>query len=398
MPYQKITRENYFERIVNSLKGIIVGIILLILGSVLLFWNEGRAVRARAALGEAKAAVFQIPSIAFADSVLDGKLVFATGLADTDEVLADDPLGIGESVVSGIARVGLMRNVEYYQWVETSTSQTRKKLGGGTETVTTYDYKKVWTDEPVDSSQFQYAQKYKNTVRRPGVQDVTQTASNVTFGAYKIPGFMKSPIGEKEPAEVFLSETAAEYIKANSQYLPVTAYGGTLYLSKSPQSPQVGDMRFTYTQRKPAEISLLAVVSGDTFEPFRASDGSEFWLVQNGKSTPEAMFKGMEKSNSATTWVLRIIGAVLVTIGFGLIFAPLSVLADVIPFLGSIVGAGTWLASFLLGFAWSFILIAVAWLRFRPLLGGGLLAAAALLVTLLYLRGRKLKNESESPV
>ncbi len=53
------------------------------------------------------------------------------------------------------------------------------------------------------------------------------------------------------------------------------------------------------------------------------------------------------------------------------------------------VGAGIGLAAFLLGLAWSLVIIAVAWLRFRPLIGGSLLALAAIPVLLLCAKRRK---------
>jgi tetratricopeptide (TPR) repeat protein len=67
-------------------------------------------------------------------------------------------------------------------------------------------------------------------------------------------------------------------------------------------------------------------------------------------------------------------------IGLGLVLRPLSVVADVIPIFGSIVGAGTGIVAFLLAAALSLITVAVAWVTFRPLLGGGLLAGAAALI------------------
>ncbi|MCW5210069.1 hypothetical protein VU10_07890, partial [Desulfobulbus sp. US1] len=65
-----------------------------------------------------------------------------------------------------------------------------------------------------------------------------------------------------------------------------------------------------------------------------------------------------------------------------------SVLADVLPFLGSIVEAGTGFIAFLLAGVLSLITIAVAWIVFRPLLGIILLAIAVGLVVLI---GSKIK-------
>ena len=56
-------------------------------------------------------------------------------------------------------------------------------------------------------------------------------------------------------------------------------------------------------------------------------------------------------------------------IGIILVFRLVSILADVVPILGDIVGAGTGLIAFLLAAVLSLSTIAVAWIVFRPLLG-----------------------------
>ena len=86
------------------------------------------------------------------------------------------------------------------------------------------------------------------------------------------------------------------------------------------------------------------------------------------------------------TWILRVVGFLLIALGFYLVFRPLATLSDVIPFIGSLVGAGLGLFAILISFAISAITISIAWLFYRPLIGALLLlcglGAAALLVTL----------------
>lgn len=55
--------------------------------------------------------------------------------------------------------------------------------------------------------------------------------------------------------------------------------------------------------------------------------------------------------------------------GLNLVFKPLSVVADVLPIAGTIVGAGTGLISFLVASLGSLVTIAIAWVVYRPLLG-----------------------------
>ncbi|MBQ9403385.1 MAG: primosome assembly protein PriA, partial [Synergistaceae bacterium] len=108
-----------------------------------------------------------------------------------------------------------------------------------------------------------------------------------------------------------------------------------------------------------------------------------------GRVDSAEMFKDARSSNTIMAWVLRLVGILVIVGGLKTILAPLSVLADVIPILGTIVGAGTGFVSWVLGLAWSLIVIAVAWVRFRPLIAGGLIAVAVLLIALPYIKGRK---------
>ena len=60
------------------------------------------------------------------------------------------------------------------------------------------------------------------------------------------------------------------------------------------------------------------------------------------------------------------VGVLAMFIGFALVLFPLSVLADFVPFIGSIVGAGALLVALVCTFVLAPALIAVAWLWYRP--------------------------------
>jgi len=54
----------------------------------------------------------------------------------------------------------------------------------------------------------------------------------------------------------------------------------------------------------------------------------------------------------------------------------LSMVADVLPILGDIVGAGTGIVAFLVSLALPIVVISIAWVFYRPVLGAALLAIA----------------------
>lgn len=403
--YTEVTSTNWFSRLGNSFKGIGTGILLIVAATVLLWWNEGRTVRTGDAIAEAQMVTEPIPSIDKIDSAFEGKMVYATGRAVTKDELTDPVFGVKVNAIK------LRRKVEYYQWVEHRRSEKRQKLGGGEETVTTYTYSREWVNHPVDSQSFKQMMGHENKTRIQ-TEAVDWLAPNVTFGAYRFPAFLTRSIGGEKPLDISLTDIQrAELQKAffapNASLDASQVVGqqgasmihtqtNTIYVGREPGSPSIGDVRVTFFETPAAEVSILAKVNGDTFVPFRASNGNTFSRLSMGVQDMNSMFDAAKSSNATTAWLLRGLGVVLCIAGFGIIFAPLKVLADVIPLLGSIVGAGTGLVAGLLGSAWSLVIIAIAWIRFRPVLGFCLLGAALTLVILLFIKGRMKKANPAS--
>ncbi|MBQ3781096.1 MAG: hypothetical protein II801_04835, partial [Bacteroidaceae bacterium] len=83
MAYQTTTTTSYGQRVGNSFKGILTGIVLFIGGTVLLWWNEGRAVKTDKMLNEAEEVTVEMSDISKVDATFDGKLVWATGMTAT---------------------------------------------------------------------------------------------------------------------------------------------------------------------------------------------------------------------------------------------------------------------------------------------------------------------------
>ena len=436
MSYTETTSVSWFSRLRSSFGGIGFGILLILGGTFLLWSNEGRFVATGDALTEAQGVTQELGNIATLDSSKNGQLVHATGPVTTTDVLVDPIFNVSANAIR------LERSVEYYQWTETSKSEKRKKVGGGEETVTTYTYQMAWVSSPVNSSAFkspEAAANRVNTIKMP-LEKETLQATTVNFGAYKLPKSMISLISgpvslsvnmpdetrealnaqlapkvipapvQTPPASPVRAEGASawEDIPAGAQQSSDTTHvsaveqapvpapviemvhvlGDTIYVGEAPARPEIGDMRVAFKQVLPGTISILAKLNGDTFESYRAANGKTVLDLSMGTLSLENMYGDAHSSNSTMTWILRILGALLVIFGLKMVMAPLAVVASVIPFLGDIVGAGTGIICFLLGGAWSLLIISIAWLRFRPIIGGALLAVAVLLIVLSYLKGR----------
>jgi hypothetical protein len=377
------TSNSWGSRIVSSLTGVIVGI-LFIPGSILLLsWNEANSVATARSLAEGAKTVIDI-SAEKMDPANDGKLVHVTGDAVTTAGVSDPIFEISAVALT------LHRNVEMYQWKETESSEEKKNLGGSTETVTTYKYEKDWSGGVIDSSKFKHPQDHANPESMIA-DSCTFTAGDVTLGAFKLPKLLVEEMSGEEPITPTAEDFAKlpESLKSKAQ---LTASG--LYFGKDPAAAAIGDQRVSFEVLKPGVFSILARQSGGTFEPYSTKAGKEIERVEPGTVSAAAMFQHAQSENAIITWVLRLVGFVLMFIGFGMIFKPLSVLGDVVPFIGSIIGAGTGLAALLLALGGTFLTIAIAWLAVRPLFGGTLIVVAVALLIWIYRIGAARRKAS----
>lgn len=398
MAYTETTTTSYGQRLAGSAKGMIGGLLVFIIGTGLLWWNEGRTVRTAKAIGDAASHVESVADVSKVDASLNGKLIHASAFADTKDTLTDDLFGVREQAIK------LDRKVEYYQWVEHSQRKKRDKVGGGEETITTYTYEQEWVKKPVNSSNFKES-RYRNANRvLSQVEERKETAQHVTFGAYTLPESLVESISGSEPVEVRMTEeqrfTWNERLhmlrpKVNTETSLVHTSANTVYLGLSPNSPQIGDVRVTFTKVPPADISLIAQVDGSTFKAYRAKNGQSFSRVQMGTVGVDEMIEQARSENNMLTWVLRLVGVLLIVIGLKGMFGLLPMLFKVLPFLGSIVDAGVGLVSWIFGLAWSLIIIAIAWLVFRPIIGISLLVLA--IAGIVFLKRRGKKNEEKQP-
>ena len=440
MAYQEVKTTGYGTRVGNSFKAIGGGFVLFCLATALLWWNEGRAVKTEKMLDEAGNAYVEMENPNKRDASLDGELICGTAMATTEDSLSDAQFGIGAKAIA------LRRTVEYYQWVEHDEETHEDKLGGKEVTTTTYTYSKEWTNSPVESAEFKDpAYQDKNFVLTT-IDDAEQYAENVSWGAYKLNeglihrissreglnlaisedlltqfdksaktayerfyGVKKQPA--EQPAEtVVLSDSAkvvADSLKAVNDSINATMANAdnkkdleyvhqasnVLYYGRVPGSPEVGDVRVTFEIVTPAKVTVMAVVDGDSFKPFKAKNGKRFQTLVMGKKSGDEIIDAQKDVNSTFLWILRIVGILLVIGGLRGILGFLETILKVVPFVASIFGWGVGVVCTILGLVWSLIVIAVAWLFYRPILGIALLVIAGFLIWIFAFKGKdKLKK------
>ena len=440
MAYQEQKTTGYGTRVGNSFKAIGSGLIMFCIGTALLWWNEGRTVKTEKMLDEVGGNYVEMENPNNKDASLDGELICGTALATTEDSLSDAQFGVGAKAIA------LHRKVEYYQWVESSEEKSEDKLGGKEVTTTTYTYSKKWVSTPVESSEFKDpAYQNKNTVLTT-VEESDQYAENVSFGAYKLNETLIHRISSSEGLDLAISEDLLKNLDKNAQVAYERFYGtkktaskaveqpaettvlsdsakavadslkavndsiiknavnkkdfeyvhqagNVLYFGRVPGSPEVGDVRVTFEKVVPAKVTVMAVVDGDSFKPYKAKNGKRFQTLVMGKKSGDDIIEADKEANNMWLWVLRAVGVLLVIGGLKGIFGFLETILKVVPFIANIFGWGVGVVCTILGVAWSLIVIAIAWLFYRPILGITLLVIAGFLTWVFAFKGKdKLKE------
>jgi hypothetical protein len=354
--YTETTQRGFFSRLGGSFAGLLIGPLLVILAIGVLWWNEGRAVQAIVGLGDAASAVVEVQPGAVSPAN-DGKLVHVVGPATAQAKIADPDAGI-----SFDGQVAVARSAEMYQWKQTETSHSQTGVGGGQTTTTTDTYEKTWSDMPIDSTGFKHPEGHQNP--QMPFKSTRLTASDAKLGGYTLDAATLGLADLQQP----LNPDAPTGWKSD---------GGHLYKG-DPAAPQIGNMRVAYQGlASGATLSVLAAQSGGGFAPFVTPNGYSIDLVTVGSAPAATMIANKKKSEATLTWILRGAGALAMFIGFMLFLGPLSTLASVLPFLGGIVRGASAAIALVIALPLTLVVIALAWLGHRPVIGGGLLLVAA---------------------
>ncbi len=363
MAYTEVENTSWFGRIKNAFAGVVIGLVLFVAAFVLLWWNEGNSLRTYKMLKEVRGNVVHVES----KKVVPGnenRLIHTVGETRTDETPRDKDFGVA------VDAIRLKRTAEIYHWKEREHKRTKKKTGGGSRTVRTYTYTKTWSESPIDSARFHDAEyKNKNTGKMP-YRSRTIDAEKVEMGDFLLSEELVRSIGSFKP---YVPEPGKLPAKLADR---AKHDGDGYFFGNDPAAPQIGDVRVRFAAAFPGTISVIGVQKGNGFERFQSAAGKSFLMLRIGRHTAEEMIAEKKRANRMLTWGLRVGGFVLMFIGLNLIFRPISVVGDVIPFLGSLIGMGIGLVAGVVSFGLSVLTIGIAWTACRPLVGIPLVVAA----------------------
>ncbi len=375
--FTEVTTKSWGSRLMDSIRGLFLGLILIIGSLILLWWNEGRAIHTENDLKDGSKNIVHLQSnVPLPEN--EDKLVHLTGTVNTTDTLNDPDFNIYTNAIA------LKRNILFYQWQETSEEKTEKELGGSEKTTTTYSYSKNWVSNKINSNNFKKPEGHVNNSAY-SYSNSSYEAENVFIDSFKLSKEVIDKISNFEPFPLDSSSKNDSYkISSNTIYLG----SGNLE-----NNPQIGDVKISFEVVKSSQlVSVISKQSQNTLVPFVGKNGSSINELMYGEVSADVMFKEAISNNKMFTWLLRLLGLVFCISGFTLLFKPLVIIGDFVPFIGSIVGIGTGLVSTILGMILSFITVAIAWFFYRPIISIILIAVVVLLFTFLLYRRKAIKK------
>nr|CAI5828028.1 unnamed protein product [Callosobruchus analis] len=235
-------------------------------------------------------------------------------------------------------------------------------------TISDYYYVTEWRDRLVDSSAFYVRHGHENPKEIP-LPTVTYIAPVVRVGALLIGRQIK--------------EKFDDWVEVTSDERPerrdVKLHMGIYYHCEDIWNPQVGDIRvqFYYAGAAGESVTIIARQDNGFLVPYETTRGHKIALLRYGNLNINQMFSAEHFDARIETWKLRGIGIFILYASCVCLAKLLKIMFVQLPILNSVLtGEATSFGNLVLSVSTSLLVIATAWILYRPMLGAGLLVAA----------------------
>ncbi|PVD25278.1 hypothetical protein C0Q70_15778 [Pomacea canaliculata] len=289
----------FFERVKSSLVAILIGLMLILVASVLLFWNEGRAVQTAQSLDEGMRILVHLDTtdVAFENNNL--RLVYLQGQLSSEESLFDPVYQIS------IRAARFRRIIEMYQWVEHEQKREIKE-GDRTREETEYSYSLEWNQEVIKSDSFYSTVGHENPNSMP-YRSETQVASVVKVGAFHLSSALVDQISDFRLIPPGTSASPKD---------PSLMFFNGYYYHGSPQNPKV---------------TIIAKQKGSRLEGYQTEAGDILEILYTELLSPKDIFSKKHADNTLMTWAIRFGGWLLMFVGFGCLTSIITTLVISVP-------------------------------------------------------------------
>ena len=362
-------RVGFLQRIAESIKGVVVGLVLFIASFVVLYVNEG--------------VPKLVKIIDNAAEIFDGENSAEGVVTYTGIVTTDSPVGGDGAYITGGNFLSLQRKVEVFSWIEITETRSQTELGGSEVQTTEYRYIKDWTENPVDSSLFRTSEGHENLPKQ--IDSYNAFASNVNIGSYPISRVREIGLHNYRP----ISFNEVEVLDGevfNEKLFITREEGGT------PLNPEIGDYRISYEViRLNTEMTFVGALRGGELRAHSRTPKA-FELFDGDR---EDAYVKADEEDTLRIWQFRILGFVLMTAGLILLIKPFVVLLSVVPIFGTVSMAVVSVVAILISMIMTIVTILVSIIA-HNILALIIVILATLLATFLFFYKGGLSNSKKS--
>lgn len=308
-------------------KGILFGIIIVIVSITLLYLNESKYINIYKSTQVERDNLSNIENDMVND-LYEDSLVCVSGKVSVNETLSDSKFGVS------VKAPKLVRVVEMYQY---------KPVGD--------KYTEVWSDELFDTS---YNEEYKNPVSIP-YSSTSYYASEVMIGAFRLSFEQLSNLD----TDKYFNEFNQSIISS----LGYVIHDNYITNSSDINNPKIGDIRISFKYNDYKEMSVLALQKSDTFETYNSSNGENINVVVNGIKTGNEVLDEISNNNQLLLWISRVVLTVISMFGILLILNNLKKLNKKVILLGHV--KNIFITSILLSICLSLLVISIPYLFYN---------------------------------
>eukprot|EP00929_Paragymnodinium_shiwhaense_P062914 TRINITY_DN3143_c0_g1_i3.p1 TRINITY_DN3143_c0_g1~~TRINITY_DN3143_c0_g1_i3.p1 ORF type:complete len:495 (-),score=83.00 TRINITY_DN3143_c0_g1_i3:534-2018(-) len=406
-----VERETFFGKMGKALCGVCVGSVMFFVSMVLLGWNEFNYVRNQNVIlyvEENAASASCTPS---GENI--GKGIWAscpiTKLHDFYEDPAHSQAGtrfwfhtLFSDSNEGLNSTWFQTTAEIYQWTEDKRQVgERKTISGTTVKEYEYSYSKQWVSRPIDSSDFYCISGDRSgcvNYHGPSIQNTgTLADDNQRWAAPDFSVTMGSAYGmNSDLLGAFTSPQPVKVDRLSSRSTPEPGFPDAYIMVEDNQmrkfhvrgQDSIGDVRRSFTSAAVKVGDVVSVVAEQSAQgnlvPWDTGLSGSMAIVNWASSSPASLSEMVDAKNSENDTmviILRFLGWFLMFAGLQLVTGPISLAPEIIPcvggLIGDIVGCALCCMNISLATMLSLVIIAIAWVLARPLVGILLLVAAA---------------------
>jgi len=271
-----------------------LGIILIILGILLICYSFKRTNNNNALIKYIRNNTIDVNN-GLLDSKNDNKIVRVYGniTTDSENEIVDNEFGIH------VDSVKLKRVVEIYQWdMECDEDDENCK------------YKKVWSEELIDSDDFK--EGYENPKEVP-YQSKEFYSNNSKLGDYNLNELVLKKLKYDNNINRDDLYYQYNYEHDDSKYYNITDNYITSY--EEDRYIKIGDFRIHYEYVDNKDITVLGLQSNNTFKEFNFNNKKYLYVYEKEYDIND-ITKGLKKGNNVLKGIFIFLGVLLVWFGY----------------------------------------------------------------------------------